>query len=460
MAKATKNICIVGGGIDSMCLSFYLSKNKHRIINLLKIKKKCNLINTSYSYGNICENGSYYSFAWSDTSPLFQELLRSIDAQDEVIQSNKYTNNISYMDECGSMYRINKFLVRIIFNLLKDHFWGSSVPISKDERLDSFLSKRLDSKICEDVIHPYCYHYFGYPPKDVLMSSHFPNFMEKMKKGNSLISALRSVNQKNNPVFTKNKKIVKFRKGNVTLLKKLEDHLELCNNISVISKTGNLRIRCMRRGVKVTLGRKIIKCNEIIFCLNPMELRKFLKNVKFEGNKKDMFVRKYLCNFHSHTLRISNVCFSKNVLPFSHSLESLLLFKRNKQNNLISLLYDRNIFTRCDLLNAFGEKGSEKSTPEEDFYETSLRFMSKERDEQKSVEEIKWFLRSVLGVQENPDLLISNVHNIFPINKYHEKKYKKIINRKCTRVKIFWTFYFFRNLEFCLREAKEFSEAV
>lgn len=79
---------------------------------------------------------------------------------------------------------------------------------------------------------------------------------------------------------------------------------------------------------QVRLGRKSIKCEQIIFCLSPPELKGLLRKVIFEGKqmdalvKEDTLVKKYLSKFRSHAVRISNVCFAKNVLPLSHSLVS------------------------------------------------------------------------------------------------------------------------------------------
>ncbi|CAA9986535.1 conserved Plasmodium protein, unknown function [Plasmodium knowlesi strain H] len=461
MAKATKSICIVGGDVDSLCLALYLSKNKHHV-KLLNVKSKCSLINTTYSNDNVFEVGRHYTFSLGEPSSRFNELLRWVNAEDEVILSNPYANNLSYLDEFGRIYRVNKFIFKILFYLLRDHLFGSSIANPKDERMDSFLSKRFDANLFESVIRPYCFHYFGYSPRDVLMRSHFPEFMDRLEKEKSLIKALRVTAKKgNSPMFAKKKKIGKFAKGNLTLVKKLRDHLELCSNVQVINGTGDLQIRCMRHGVKVRLGRKTMKCNEIIFCLSPPELKNLLRNVIFEEKKKDALVEKYLSKFRSHAVRISNVCFSKNVLPFSYSLESLLLFKRNKQNKLISLLYDRNIFPpQCNGCSGLDEYHPGDPSPEGSFYETSLRFMSRETDEHKSVEEINAFLRDVLGVKEKPDLHMSHVHQVFPFDARADQVYRRIISRKCQRVRIFWTFYFFRSFEYCLEEAKRFSDTV
>ncbi|ANQ06242.1 Uncharacterized protein PCOAH_00005120 [Plasmodium coatneyi] len=461
MAKASKSICIVGGGVDSLCLALYLSKNKHHV-KLLNVKRKCSLIDSAYFNHNVIEVGRHYTFPLGGPASRFNELLRWVTAEDEVILSNPYANNLSYLDEFGRIYRVNKFILKILFYLLKDHLFGSSIPNPKDERMDSFLSKRFDANLFESVIRPYCFHYFGYSPRDVLMRSHFPNFMDRMGKEKSLIKALRTIAKKgSSPIFAQKKKIGKFAKGNITLVNKLRDHLELCSNVQVITPRGDLQIRCMRRGVKVRLGRKSIKCEQIIFCLSPPELKDLLRNVTFEEKKKDALVKKYLSKFRSHAVRISNVCFAKNVLPFSHSLESLLLFKRNKQNKLISLLYDRNIFPpQCDEPSGLDEDHPGEPSPEGGLYETSLRFMSRETDERKSVEEINAFLRGVLGVQEKPDMLISHVHRVFPFDARADQAYKKIISRKSQRVRLFWTFYFFRSFEFCLEEAKRFSDSV
>eukprot|EP00366_Plasmodium_knowlesi_P003588 XP_002261085.1 hypothetical protein, conserved in Plasmodium species [Plasmodium knowlesi strain H] len=498
------NEIIVGGDVDSLCLALYLSKNKHHV-KLLNVKSKCSLINTTYSNDNVFEVGRHYTFSLGEPSSRFNELLRWVNAEDEVILSNPYANNLSYLDEFGRIYRVNKFIFKILFYLLRDHLFGSSIANPKDERMDSFLSKRFDANLFESVIRPYCFHYFGYSPRDVLMRSHFPEFMDRLEKEKSLIKALRVTAKKgNSPMFAKKKKIGKFAKGNLTLVKKLRDHLELCSNVQVINGTGDLQIRCMRHGVKVRpfwnrhacvrLGRKTMKCNEIIFCLSPPELKNLLRNVIFEEKKKDALVEKYLSKFRSHAVRISNVCFSKNVLPFSYSLESLLLFKRNKQNKLISLLYDRNIFPpQCNGCSGLDEYHPGDPSPEGSFYETSLRFMSRETDEHKSVEEINAFLRDVLGVKEKPDLVtrkkekegetylhmcpgnasaispfcyfttsqhMSHVHQVFPFDARADQVYRRIISRKCQRVRIFWTFYFFRSFEYCLEEAKRFSDTV
>ncbi|KMZ82690.1 hypothetical protein PVIIG_02475 [Plasmodium vivax India VII] len=439
---------IVGGGVDSLCLALYLSKNKHHI-KLLNVKRKCSLLDSHYSKKNVCEVGRHYAFPLSGSSSHFGELLRWVTAEDEVIRSNPYASNLSYLDECGRTYRVNKFIFRILFCLLKDHLFGASIPNPKEERMSSFIRRRFDANLLESVISPYCLHYFGYSPRDVLMRSHFPEFMDRLEEEKSLVKALRATAKKgSSSIFAQKKKSVKFAKGNVTLLSKLRDHLELCSN------------------VEVRLGRKSIKCEQIIFCLSPPELKGLLRKVIFEGKqmdalvKEDTLVKKYLSKFRSHAVRISNVCFAKNVLPLSHSLESLLLFKRNKQNKLISLLYDGNIFPpQCDGPSGVEDHPGEPS-PEGGLYETSLRFMSRETDERKSVEEIDRFLRGVLGVQEKPDLLVSHVHHVFPFDARADQAYKKIIRRKCPRVRLFWTFYFFRSFEFCLQEAKRFGEAV
>ncbi|EUD65199.1 hypothetical protein C922_04328 [Plasmodium inui San Antonio 1] len=452
---------IVGGGVDSLCLALYLSKNKHHV-KLLNVKMKCSLIDTVYLNNNVFEVGRHYSFSLGGPSSHFNELLRSVTAEDEVILSNPYANNLSYLDEFGRIYRINKFILKILFYLVKDYLFGSSIPTPKGERMDSFFSKRFGAHLFESVIRPYCLHYFGYPPRDVLMRSHFSDFMNRMEEEKSLIKALRATARTgSSSIFSKKKKIGKFRKGNVTLVNKLRDHLQLCSNVEVITRRGDLQIRCMRRGVKVRLGRKSIKCEQIIFCLSPPELKNLLRNVIFEEKKKkDTLVKKYLSKFRSHVVRISNVCFAKNMLPFSHSLESLLLFKRNKQNKLISVLYDHNIFPpQCDGPSALEDHPGEPS-PEGGLYETSLRFMSRETDERKSVDEINGFLRGVVGVEEKPDLLISHVHHVFPFDARADQVYKKIIRKKSQRVRLFWAFYFFRNFEFCLQEAKRFSDAI
>ncbi|KJP87016.1 hypothetical protein AK88_03298 [Plasmodium fragile] len=462
MATATKSICIVGGGVDSLCLALYLAKQKHQV-KLLNVKIKCSLIDTAYWKHNVFEVGRHYTFPFGGSSARFNELLRWVNAEGEVILSNPYANNLSYLDEHGRIYRVNEFILKILFYLMKDYLFGASItPNPKDERMDSFLLKRFDANLFESVISPYCFHYFGYSPRDVLMRANFSHFMDRLGEEKSLIKTLRAIARKgSSSIFNNKKKIGKFGKGNVTLVSKLREHLQLCSNVEVITPRGDLQIRCMRRGVKVHLGRKSFKCEQIIFCLSPHELKDLLRNVIFEEKKKDTLLKKYLWKFRSQAVRISNVCFAKNVLPLSHSLESLLLFKQNKQNKLISLLYERNIFPPpCDEPSGLEEDYPGEPSPEGGLYETSLRFMSRETDERKSVEEINGFLRGVLGVHEKPDLLISHVHHVFPFDARADQVYKKIISRKCKRVRLFWPFYFFRSFEFCLEEAKRLSDSV
>ncbi|ETW19383.1 hypothetical protein PFFVO_01742 [Plasmodium falciparum Vietnam Oak-Knoll (FVO)] len=195
-------------------------------------------------------------------------------------------------------------------------------------------------------------------------------------------------------------------------------------------------------------GREVIKCNEIILCLNPSELKYFLKKSKLEKKKKNILLQ-YLSKYDTSKIRITNVCFKKNVLPLSHSLESLLLIKKNEKHKIISLLYDSNIFPNCIPIEEEDDK---------DIFQTRLRFLSRECDHTLSNIEINYFLENVLKIKEKPDLVVGNTHHVFAFNKNVDVIFKKLIHKYLKRIKIFWSFCFFKNLEYCLRQAKEFSK--
>ncbi|CRG98197.1 conserved Plasmodium protein, unknown function [Plasmodium gallinaceum] len=444
-----KTICLIGNGIDSLCLAYFMQRIKLRT-HILLIKKKCNYINTYFHDSNIIENGCY-SFILSENSKLFPSLLMNLNIETKILERNKYSNNISYLDENGNIYKINKFLFRIFYYFFKDYFFNKTINIEKSENLHSFSLKYFDKEICENLIFPYCYHYFNYSPQYVLMNSYFPNLMKEIKDKKSLIKSLLSCNKNNSIIFSKNKKIFTFKDGNEILTKKLIENLELSDDIKLTNNINNLQIKSKKNKVKIFLGRKVLKCKKVVFCLNPLELKNFLKKSKLENKKKNIII-KYLSNFRTTKIKITNVCFKKNVLPFSYSLESLLLIKKNEKNKLISLLYDNNIFPQ------FNKNISEKKNSEEDIFETSLRFLSKEQNDNKSINEINDFLQNILKVKEKPDLVISNNYDVFSYNEKFDKIFKKLINKHFRNVKIFWAFSFFKNFEFCLSEAKSFFE--
>lgn len=126
----TRNICLVGGGTDSLCLSYYLQKKKVNI-KLLTVKKKCNLINTRYYKSNIIEGGMYYSFTLNNKYDSFFSLIKDLNMEPQIVERNKYSNNISYLSENGKFYKINKYLFRICFFILKDYFFRSSINVEK-----------------------------------------------------------------------------------------------------------------------------------------------------------------------------------------------------------------------------------------------------------------------------------------------------------------------------------------
>lgn len=72
-----------------------------------------------------------------------------------------------------------------------------------------------------------------------------------------------------------------------------------------------------------------------------------------------------------HVVSFTFMCCTLHLdVPLPHAQESLLLFKRNKQNKLISLLYDGNIFPpQCDGPSGVEDHPGEPS-PEGGLYET------------------------------------------------------------------------------------------
>ncbi|ETB58394.1 hypothetical protein YYC_04002 [Plasmodium yoelii 17X] len=456
----TRNICLVGGGTDSLCLSYYLQKKKVNI-KLLTVKKKCNLINTRYYKSNIIEGGMYYSFTLNNKNDSFFSLIKDLNMEPQIVERNKYSNNISYLSENGKFYKINKYLFRICFFILKDYFFRSSINVEKDERLSTFLLKNVDKKLCENLIAPYLHYHFGYSSEHILMNSYFPDFVKSVHKNKSILKAIISSNKnhknnennennENSNGSLKNKIIFRFKDGNVSLTNKLREYLNQCDNVQWIENTRNLKIEQKGKTIKVNVGRKSIKCREIIFCLNPFELRNLLKkkNIKIK-NKNNMI--KYLLKFSSKKLIITNVCYKNNVFPFSHTLESLLLIKNNPEHKLISLLYDNNIFPQF----------TQNQTRIENLHqtlETRLRFTASEQDSEKLKLQIFAFLKNVLKIKETPDLVISEPHIVFPFDEMADKNFKKLIQKKNKKIKIFWDFAFFKNMELCLSRAKKFCD--
>ncbi|KOB61426.1 hypothetical protein PFHG_03176 [Plasmodium falciparum HB3] len=236
--------------------------------------------------------------------------------------------------------------------------------------------------------------------------------------------------------------------GNNVLTSTLVEHLKLKDNMRIINNINNIQMKVKQNRTRLLLGREVIKCNEIILCLNPSELKYFLKKSKLEKKKKNILLQ-YLSKYDTSKIRITNVCFKKNVLPLSHSLESLLLIKKNEKHKIISLLYDSNIFPNCIPIEEEDDK---------DIFQTRLRFLSRECDHTLSNIEINYFLENVLKIKEKPDLVVGNTHHVFAFNKNVDVIFKKLIHKYLKRIKIFWSFCFFKNLEYCLRQAKEFSK--
>ncbi|SBT75500.1 conserved Plasmodium protein, unknown function [Plasmodium ovale] len=414
---------LIGGGIDSLCLGYYLQKNTCSNVTLLSLKRRCPFVNTHYYDSQVLETGWYYSFVQGSESSLLSSLLRDLRAEGDVVESNRYSSSISFIDEHGKIY--------------------------KYERLNSFISKHIDDKICNNLIFPYCYHYFGFSPRHVLMGSYFHSFVERTKEENkSLVKWLISrhnTDEKKSSFFIKKKKNVKFRGGNIILAKKIKDHLQLCSNTRWVGNVQNLQVRCKRGSIQVRIGREVLKCEEVILCLNPLELKTILKRKHFHLKNKHILI-KFLSNFCANKIKIANVCYRKNILPFSHSLESLLLFKQNEMNNVISMLYDSHIFPQVD-----------ENNPVKSPFETSLRFMSFQCDVKKCKEEIKTFLRDILKVKEHPDLVVSNNFSVFPFDERLDRMFKQLLKKRCKKLKIFWTFSFFKNMEYCLSEAQKLS---
>ncbi|CAD2088059.1 conserved Plasmodium protein, unknown function [Plasmodium vinckei brucechwatti] len=395
-----RNICLVGGGTDSLCLSYYLQKKKVNI-KLLTVNKKCNLINTHYYKSNIIEGGIYYSFTLNNKFDSFFSLIKDLNMEPQIVERNKYSNNISYLNENGKFYKINKYLFRIIFFILKDYFFRSSINIEKDERLSEFLSKNVDKKLCESLITPYLYYYFGYSSEHVLMNSYFPDFVKSVHKNKSILKAIISSNNnhKNNKPSNnsngslKNKIIFRFKDGNMALTNKLREYLDQCDNMQRIENTRNLKIEQKGKRIKVNVGRESIKCSE----------------------------------------------------------ESLLLIKKNSENKLTSLLYDNNIFPQFAQNEAHIESLHQT-------LETRLRFTASEQDEEKLKLQIFTFLKNILKIKEIPDLVISEPHIVFPFDEMVDKNFKKLIQKKNKKIKIFWDFAFFKNMEFCLSRTKNFCD--
>ncbi|SBS80276.1 conserved Plasmodium protein, unknown function [Plasmodium ovale curtisi] len=423
MARPTRSVCLIGGGTDSLCLGYYLQKNTCSNVTLLSLKRRCPFVNTHYYDSQVLETGWYYSFVQGSESSLLSSLIRDLRAEGDVVESNRYSSSISFMDEHGKIY--------------------------KYERFNSFISKHIDDKICNNLIFPYCYHYFGFSPRHVLMGSYFHSFVERTKEENkSLVHCLISrhnTDEKKSSFFIKKKKNVKFRGGNIILAKKIKDHLQLCSNTQWVGNVQNLQVRCKRGSIQVRIGREVLKCEEVILCLNPQELKTILKRKHFHLKNKHILT-KFLSKFCANKIKITNVCYRKNILPLSHSLESLLLVKQNKMNSIISMLYDSHIFPQV-----------EESSSVESPFETSLRFMSFECDEKKCKEEIKTFLRDILKVKEHPDLVVSNNFSVFPFDERLDRMFKQLLKKRCKKLKIFWTFSFFKNMEFCLSEAHKLS---
>lgn len=49
-------------------------------------------------------------------------------------------------------------------------------------------------------------------------------------------------------------------------------------------------------------------------------------------------------------------------------------------------------------------------------------------------------------------------HIVFHFDEMADKNFKKLIRKKNNKIKIFWDFAFFKNMEFCLSRTKKFCD--
>lgn len=446
-------ICLIGNGLNALGLAYCLEKQKIIKNGFLFLQQHYDdLIKSIFYNSNIIENGFIYSFNRNQNSVFFGQLLKELNLEENILEINKYSNNISYVDEKGNKYKIGKYIFRILFSLCKDYCINSHLRIDKDDNLYSYLLKCFDRKICENIIIPYCYHYFCCSPFNISLNSYFPQLKEKVQDKRSLIRYF-FLSDKKGSFFSKNNKVFTLKGGNVSLTNKLMNNVNMSSNINVVNSTKSLMIKSEGNKVKIFSGRKKIKHKTVIFCLSPFELKKFLKKTKIKESTKKILLKYLSSSFPSFKIKITTVCFKNNVLPFQYSLESLLLVKENEKNKIISLLFDSNIFPPNKK-----KDWNEKESTTEDIFETSLRFLSKEQQPKKTLQEIDEFLKNILKIKDQPDLVVSNDYNVFPFNEKKDRVFKKIVSKYLKNVKIFWPFSFFKNMEFCLSETNKFCQ--
>ncbi|ETW28521.1 hypothetical protein PFFCH_04154 [Plasmodium falciparum FCH/4] len=231
--QSKSSLFVIGNNLDSLSLSYFLQCKKLNV-NLLLTNKSTNSINTYHHKKNVIEKG-HYTFALNDESYLSLSLLK-------MVERNRYSNNVSFLDVKERKYKINKYLFRIIYNLLKDYFSNKSINIGKNETLNNFILQHFDKKICDNLIAPYCYHYFNYSPENVLMRSFFPQFVEKIEGKKSLIKFLFSKKASLSSI-SKKQKIFRFMGGNnyVNELNDL-DNISISDLSDVDPETNNIII--------------------------------------------------------------------------------------------------------------------------------------------------------------------------------------------------------------------------
>ncbi|ETW62350.1 hypothetical protein PFMC_01762 [Plasmodium falciparum CAMP/Malaysia] len=254
MIKNVKSISVIGNNLDSLSLSYFLQCKKLNV-NLLLTNKSTNSINTYHHKKNVIEKG-HYTFALNDESYLSLSLLKSLHLKQKVVERNRYSNNVSFLDVKERKYKINKYLFRIIYNLLKDYFSNKSINIGKNETLNNFILQHFDKKICDNLIAPYCYHYFNYSPENVLMRSFFPQFVEKIEGKKSLIKFLFSKKASLSSI-SKKQKIFRFMGGNNVLTSTLVEHLKLKDNMRIINNINNIQMKVKQNRTR-EIHKKII----------------------------------------------------------------------------------------------------------------------------------------------------------------------------------------------------------
>lgn len=191
--KKHTTVAIIGEGITGLSVAYWLQKQHVDVLLLARENKAGGTMKSVVEKGFLYETGANTGL---ETTPLFKELVRELELQDEFLYANpagKY-RYILKNDSLNplplnpfSFIRTPLFSIQAKLRLLKEPWIGKA---AEEESVASFVARRLGKEFLDYAIDPFVAGVFAGKPETLSVRAAFPKLYALEERYGSLIRGM------------------------------------------------------------------------------------------------------------------------------------------------------------------------------------------------------------------------------------------------------------------------------